>query len=339
MKLIAEIKSLSMDLGWSLVTSKYCRERTSLSSTAWRGVREGKAPPSPTTPPSTRSPGGAGGTLAPGERTRARAVRQYRDNHSPKTEGDFGNFLVGGSAAPISTAHAGSRNTTGRAWNKKAYLGPGTGKYIHRCSKLRAGISQASHIQPKATSPLDATSVLFLRNICDHKRRFWRFTSGFVRRQDISLTIQSDSTYVCCFVFTFPCAHTTAPFFQPGSAWGAEPSTLPALGAKRCPCQPPAQHWSHSFPHGATEIILCPLNILLSSLLLWKDTNEQTALFLNTTFCFYRVLQLLALPVPPCPSRHQLRLLGLISKSPAIRLFKEKRLDAISPMRKHAFST
>lgn len=120
---------------------------------------------------------------------------------------------------------------TPRAWNKKAYLGPGTGKYIHRCSKLRAGISQASHIQPKATSPLDATSVLFLHNICDHKRRFWRFTSGFVRRQDISLTIQLDSTYVCCFVFTFPCTHTTAPFFQPGSAWGAEPSTLPALGA------------------------------------------------------------------------------------------------------------
>lgn len=62
-----------------------------------------------------RSPGGAGDTLVPGERTRARAVRQYRDNDSPKTEGDFDNFLVGGSAAPISTAHAGSKNITGRA--------------------------------------------------------------------------------------------------------------------------------------------------------------------------------------------------------------------------------
>lgn len=62
-----------------------------------------------------RSPGAAGGTLVPGECTLTRAVRQYRDNDSPKTEGDFDNFLVGDSAAPISTPHDGSKNTTGHA--------------------------------------------------------------------------------------------------------------------------------------------------------------------------------------------------------------------------------
>lgn len=41
---------------------------------------------------------------------------------------------------------------------------------------------------------------------------------------------------------------------------------------------------------------------------------------------------------PPFPLSHQLRLLGLISRSPAISVFKDKCLDAISPMRKHAFS-
>lgn len=64
---------------------------------------------------------------------------------------------------------------------------------------------------------------------------------------------------------------------------------------------------------------------------------EWTSLFLNAAFCLYCVLCFLVLAAPPWPLRHQLILLGLISKCPALSLFEAKRLDVISPVRKDAF--
>lgn len=141
-----------------------------------------------------------------------------------------------------------------------------------------------------------------------------------MRWRDIFLTIQLNRYLL--FSSHVPLCTYTGPFLQPGFAWGISKNCQLLQYQEEITAS--GSHWNHSFSHRTVDIILCPINSPPSSLLLQMDMSERTALFLNTIFCFYWVLQ--SLPTaPPCPTRHQLRLLGLISKSPAISLFKREK--------------